>query len=160
LSPRGGDSIFLATAIDSRFDFDLAPQSAIGDTQIPAIGELRFWQVEPGTGNTKTVLLGSDNKILFEKVNQSFALDEADLLLLIPKSDFYLRRFAVRDGIQLNLHGIVSDAESGAGAGALESRMPSLFVQMGRIAPAWGMVLTAVTLIFGILSLLGWLADK
>jgi hypothetical protein len=160
LSTDGGDSIFLTTAVDSRIDFDLTPQSTIGDTQIPVLGELRFWQVEPGSEDTKTVLLGSENKVLFEKVNQSFTLDEADLLLLIPKSDFYLRRFSVKDGIQLNLHGIVREVKAGPGAGALDGHMPSLFAHMGRIAPVWGTVLTAVTLILGILSRLGWVGDK
>jgi hypothetical protein len=83
----------LATTVDARFDFDRAPHSAIADTQIRVLGDLRFWEVEPGSGDTKNVLLGSENKVFFEKINQSFTLNEADLLLLVPNKDFLFKTF-------------------------------------------------------------------
>lgn len=160
LSPQGGDSIFLTTLTDSRFDFDPATQTDIGDTQIPVLGEIRFWEVVPGTEDTKTVLLAGENKVTFENVNQSFTLDEADLLLLVPKSDFYLRRFAVKNGIQLSLHGVVKEVRAGPGAGALETHMPSLFDHVDNTKRFWAVVLVVVSTIFGFLDRVGWLTNR
>lgn len=160
LSPQGSDSIFFTTTADARLDFDLAPETDIGDTQIPILGDLRFWDDEPGTGNTKTVLLGPENKVAFEKVNQSFILNEADLLLMVPKNDFYLRRFALKDGIQLNLHGVVREVRSGAGASDLETRMPSFFDHVDSTKRLWGAVPALVAFIIGVLDQLGKLSNK
>jgi hypothetical protein len=160
LSPQGGDSILLATASDARFDFDLSPDSTIGDTQIPILGDLRFWDVEPGSGDTKTVLLGTANKIVFERVNQSFILNEADLLFLVPQKDFYLRRFAISDGIHLSLHGIVREAKSGAGASALESLMPSLFDHIDSKKRFWSLIAVVAMTIVGLIDRAGFFKSK
>lgn len=160
LSPQGSDSIFFTTSTDTRLDFDLAPQTDIGDTQIPILGDLRFWDDEPGTGNAKTVLLGSENKVTFEKVNQNFLLDEADLLLMVPKNDFYLRRFAVKDGIQLNLHGVVREVRAGAGASDMETHMPSFFDHVDSTKRLWGAVPALVAFIIGVLDQLGRFSNK
>jgi hypothetical protein len=160
LSPQGGDSISLTTFTDSRLDFDLAPQTDIGDTQIPILGEIRFWQVEPGTEDTKTVLLAGENKVAFENVHESFTLDEADLLLIVPKSDFYLRRFVVKDGIHLSLHGVVKEVRAGPGAGALETHMPSLFDHVDNTKRFWAVILVVVSTVIGFLDRVRWLANK
>jgi hypothetical protein len=160
LSPEGGDAISIATSTDARLDFDLSPQSNIGDTQIPLRGEVRFWEVDPGTEHSKAVFLGNDNKVTFEKVNQSFPLDEADLLLVVPENDFYLRRFAIKDGIQLSLHGVVREVRSGAGPNDMQTRMPSLFDQIDNTKRFWGVVPALAAFILGLFDKLRRTPEK
>jgi hypothetical protein len=152
LSPEGGDAISLDTATDARLDFDLALQNNIGDSQIPIRGEVRFWEVEPGNDDVKTVFLSGENKVTFEKVNQSFSLDEGDLLLIEPESDFYLRRFSIKNGIQLNLHGIVKEVKSGAGPKDMRTHMPSLFDQIDNAKRFWGVVPALVAFLLGLVD--------
>src|SRR5712691_2327345 len=98
LSPEGGDAIFFATSADTQMSFDLTANSEIGDTQVPILGQVRFSHNDPRTLDEKTVLLKGKNEVSFEKVGKNEILDEADLLVVDPKSDFYLTRFKVKDG--------------------------------------------------------------
>jgi len=163
-SPQGGDSVFFATSSDARLDFDLTAQSEIGDTQIPILGELRFSDVDPRTSEEKTVLLkpppAYKNEVSFEKLDKSVTLDDADLVVVVPKSDFYLRRFTVRDGIQLSLHGVVRDVRAGAGASDLETRMPSLFDHLDNEKRIYGVIPALAALILGVLEKMGSLGRK
>ena len=164
MSPQGGDSIFFSTSSDARLDFDLTSQSEIGDTQIPILGEIRFSEIDPHTSEEKTVLLtppsGYKNEVSFEKLDKRVTLDDADLLVVIPKSDFYLRRFIVKDGIQLSLHGVVHDVRKGAGSSGLETRMPSAFDHLDNMKRIFGVIPALVALILGILERMGLLSEK
>lgn len=158
-SPEGGDSIFFTTFSDARLDFDLTAQSQIGDTQIQIFQEVRFSEIDPHTSEEKTVLLkppsGYKNEVSFEKLSKSIALDDADLLVILPENEFYLRQFTVRDGIQLSLHGVVHDVRTGAGVSDLQSRMPSLADQLDSKKRIYGLIPALATLILGILEKMG-----
>ena len=163
LSPQGGDSIFFSSSPDARIDFDLTSQSEIGDTQIPILGEIRFSEIDPHTSEEKTVLLkppaGYKNEVSFEKLDKSFTLDDSDLLVVVPKSDFYLRRFIVKDGIQLSLHGAVRDVRAGAGSSGLETQMLSLFDHLEYGKAIFGTITGLVAVILGILKQMGGLSE-
>ncbi len=158
-SLAGGDSAFFVTHSDARLDFDLNSQSQIGDTQIPIFQQVRFSDIDPLTSEEKTVLLkppsGYKNEVSFEKLDKIVSLDDADLLIIVPRSDFYLRRFLVKDGIQLSMHGTVSDVRAGAGASDLQTRMPSLADQLDNKKRLFGLIPALATLILGILEKLG-----
>jgi len=150
LSPGGGDAIFFATYTDARLDFALDQGNSIGDTQIPIRDAIRFWEVEPGSENVKTVLLGNENKVSFEDVGQSFMLDDADLLLVEPHRDLYLRRFVLKDGIQLSLHGAVREVKSGAGPKDLRTHLPTLFDRIDNTKRVWGVIPALVAFVLGL----------
>lgn len=162
-SPEGGDSIFFATS-DAQLSFDLTGQSEIGDTQIPILKEIRFSHIDPHTSEEKTVLLkppaGYKNEVSFEKVNKSVAINDADLLVVIPKNNFYLRQFTVKDGVQVSLHGIVRDVRTGAGASALETLVPSAFDHLDNVKRIYGVVPALVAFILGILEKMGGLPER
>ena len=163
-SAEWGDTIFITTSSDARFDFTLAANSEIGDTQIPILDELRFSTIDPVTSEEKTVLLkppsGYKNEVSFEKVDKKVTLADADLLIVAPKRDFYLRQFRVFDGIQLSLHGVVRDVRAGAGAGDLETRMPSFFDHLDNKKRIYGAIPALAALILGVLEKMGGLAKK
>lgn len=159
-SSQGGGSVFLAADSDLRLDLVLTAQPEIGDTGIPVHDALRFWDTEPGSSEEKSVLLKGDNEVIFERVDKKVALDDADLLEVIPRRDFYLRRFSVINGIQLNLHGITSDVRIGAGPGDMESRMPSLFDQLDNQKRIYAAIPALVALIVGVLERMGLLQKK
>jgi len=159
-SPQGGDSIFFATSSDAQLSFDLTAQTEIGDTQIPILNEVRFSHIDPRTLEEKTVLLKNKNEVSFEKLGKSVTLDEADLLVVAPKNEFYLSQFIVRDGIHLSLHGVARDVRAGAGASALVTLMPSSLDQLDNMKRVYGIVPSLVGLILGILEKLGLLPEK
>jgi len=43
-------------------------------------------------------LLKNKNEVSFEKVGKSVTLDEADLLVVVPKNEFYVTQFTVETG--------------------------------------------------------------
>jgi hypothetical protein len=159
-SAQGGDSVFFATSSDTRLDFVLAPNSEIGDTQIPILGELRFSTIDPRTSVEKAVLLPGKNEILFEKLGNKVTLDAADLLVVIPMSKFYLRQFAIKEGIQLSFHGAVQDVRVGAGTSDLRTRMPSAFDQLDNAKRIYGVIPALVALILGVVEKMGGLGKK
>lgn len=158
-SPQGGDSISFATS-DARLDFVLTAQSEIGDTQIPVLDELHFFAVDPRTGEPKTVLQKGQNEVTFEKLAKKVTINEGDLLVVAPKDNFYLRQFAVKDGIQLSLHGVARDVRSGAGAGDMQTLMPSSFDHLDNAKRIYGVIPALAALILGILEKLGALGKK
>jgi hypothetical protein len=159
-SPQGGDSIFLATSADARLDFVLTPQSEVGDTQIPVLDALRFSAIDPRTGDEKSVLLKPPAQIAFEKLDKKVILDDAELLVVVPRNDFYLRQFTVKDGIQLSLHGVVREVQAGAGTSALETLMPSAFDHLDNAKRIYGVIPALVALILGVLEKMGGLGKK
>lgn len=160
LSPHGGDSIFFSTASDARLDFIFAAHSEIGDTQIPILGELRFSEIDPRTAEEKSVLRKPPPEVVFEKLEKKVTLDDADLLVVVPKSDFYLRQFMVKDGIHLSLHGVVADVRAGAGVSDLETLMPSSFDHLDNLKRIYGVIPALVVLILGVLEKMGGLPKK
>jgi len=159
-SAQGGDSIFLATSSDAQLTFDLTAKSEIGDTQIPIIDEVRFSHIDPGTLEEKTVLLKNKNEVSFEKLDKSVILDEADLLVVAPKNEFYLRQFTVKDGVHLNLHGVARDVRAGAGASDLKTLMPSSLEHLDNVKRIYGIAPSIVGLILGILEKMNLLPKK
>jgi hypothetical protein len=159
-SSHGGDSIFFATSSDSQLSFDLTAQTAIGDTQIPILDEVRFSHIDPRTLDEKTVLLKNKNEVSFEKMGKTVTLDEADLLVVAPKSEFYLSQFTVKDGIHLSLQGVARDVRVGAGANALTTLMPSSLEHLDNIKRIYGIVPSLAGLILAILEKLGLLPEK
>ena len=159
-SPQGGDSIFFTTSSDAQLSFDLTAQSEIGDTQIPILDEIRFSHIDPRTLDEKTVLLRNKNEVSFEKLGKTVTLNEADLLVVAPKSDFYLSQFTVKDGIHLRLQGVARDVREGAGASALTTLMPSSLEHLDNIKRIYGIVPAIVGLILGILEKVGLLPEK
>jgi hypothetical protein len=159
-SLQGGDSVSLAADSNVRLDFVLTALSEIGDTGIPIQKALRFWEIEPGSSEEKTVLLKGKNEVVFESLDKKVTLDDADLLEVVPRNDFYLRRFTVKDGIQLNLHGVASDVRMGPGPGAMENRMPSLFDHLDSQKRIYGVIPALVALIVGIMERMGVFQKK
>ncbi len=157
---EGGDSIFLATTTDTRFDIAVQGHSEIGDTQIPILGEVRFSEIDPRTSEEKSVLIQPPPEITFEDVNQKVTANSADLLVVIPKSGFYLRQFTVKDGIQLSLHGNVRQILAGAGPGDLRTLMPSAFDRLSNSARLFGAIPAIAGLLLGILEKAGALGKK
>lgn len=164
LSPEGTDSIFFVTSSDARLDFDPLPESEIGYTQVPILDEIRFSDVDPRTSEEKTVLLkpppGYKNEVSFEKLDRKVTLDDADLLALHPEGNFYLKKFTVRDGLQLGMHGVVADVRVGGGAGDLQTCMPSLFDHLDNKKRVYGLIPAVAALILGILEKMGVLRGK
>ncbi len=156
---EGGDSIFLATTIDTRFDIAVQGHSEIGDTQIPILGEVRFSEVDPRTSEEKSVLI-EPPEITFEDVNEKATANSADLLVVIPKSGFYLRQFTVKDGIQLSLHGNVRQILAGAGPNDLRTLMPSAFDRLSNSSRLFGAIPAIAGLLLGILEKAGALGKK
>lgn len=158
-SSHGGETGFLSTMADARLDLILTPKEQVDDTQIPILGPLRFVEVDPYTGEEKTVLLkpsgNAKNEVVFDNLDKKVSLDDADLLVVVPKSDFYLRQFTVKDGIQISLHGVVHDVRAGAGASDLRTQMPSLFDHLYQEKPIYGVIPVLVTLILGIMDRMG-----
>ncbi len=159
-SPQGGDSIFFATSSDAQLSFDLTAQTEIGDTQIPILDEVRFSHIDPRTLAEKTVLLKNKNEASFEKVGKSVTLDEADLLVVNPKNEFYLSQFSVGDGIHLSMHGVARDVRAGAGTSDLATLMPTWFDHLDSTKRTYGVVPSIVALILGILEKMGLLPGK
>jgi hypothetical protein len=159
-SRLGGDSIYLATSPDARLDFSLAGQTDVTDTQIPVLSELRFSEIEPRTSEEKSVLLKPAPEVFFEKVNQKVTLDPADLLVVVPQNNFYMRQFTVADGVHVSLHGVVRDIRSGAGTKELTTLMPSAFDHMDSATRIYAAIPVLVTLILGILERMGLLGKK
>ena len=159
-SREGGDTIFVATSPDARLDFTLAGHSDVSDTQIPVLGEVRFSEVDPRTSEEKSVLLQPPPEIDFEKVNKKVTLNSADLLLVVPKSAFYLRQFTLKDGIQLSLHGRVREIRVGAGTHDLANIMPSAFEQLSNSMRIYSAIPAIAGLVLGILEKMGALAKK
>ena len=159
-TPDGGDSIFLATSTDTRLDFSVSGHSGISDTQIPILSEVRFSEIEPGESEEKSVLLPPAPEITFEDVNKKVTPDPADLLIVTPKGGFYLRQFTVKDGIQLSLHGRVSQVLAGAGASDLATLMPSAFDHLSNSAKIYSAIPAIAGLILGILEKMGVLGKK
>lgn len=159
-SPGGGDSIFLATTTDTRFDISIDSQSNVGDTQIPVLGEVRFSEIDPRTSEEKSVLLQPPPEITFEDVNRKVTSNSADLLIVIPKAGFYLRQFMVESGIQLSMHGQVRQVLAGAGAGDLHTLMPSAFDRLSNSARLFGAIPAIAGLLLGILEKMGVLGKK
>jgi len=158
--PEGGDTVFLATASDARLDFSLHEHMDISDTQIPILGELRFTDIEPGGSEEKSVLLAPPAEITFEKINRVVTLKLADLLVVVPQNDLYLRQFTVTDGIHLSLHGRVRDVRAGAGEDDMATLIPSAFDQAGRAARILGAIASIAGLLLGILERTGLLGKK
>jgi hypothetical protein len=160
-SPQGGDSISFITSSDSHLTFDLTANSQIGDTQIPILDEVRFSHIDPRTSQEKTVLLKNKNEVSFDKVGKSVALDESDLLVLVPKKDeFYVSQFTVGDGIHLSMEGVARDVRAGAGATALETLMPSWWDHLDNAKRFYGGVPGLVATILLILGRMGLLPEK
>jgi hypothetical protein len=159
-SPGGGDTIFVATSLDSRLDFSLAGHSEVSDTQIPILGELRFSEIDPGTSEEKSVLLKPDTEITFEKADKKITVDSGDLLVIVPQKNFYMRQFTVKNGIHLSLHGSVREIRAGAGVHALSTLLPSAFEQMQSGMRLWGAIVGGVGLLIGILERMGVLGKK
>jgi hypothetical protein len=159
-SPQGGDAIFLATSSDAQLSFDLAPQNEIGDTQLPILGEVRLSHIDPRTSVEKTVLLKNKNEVSFEKLGKIVPLDEADILVVDPKNEFYVDQFMVRDGIHLSLRGVARDIRAGAAASDLATLMPSSLDHLDNLRRIYGIVPSIVGLILGILEKMGVLPGK
>jgi len=161
LAAEGSDVLFLTTAGDARLDFELSPHSQIGDSQIAIMDEVRFADIDPQTGEEKTVLRkppsGYKNEISFDNLEKTVSLNDADLLVVEPASEFYLRQFTVKDGIQLSMHGLVRDVRVGPGSGAMESRMPSLFDHLDTEKRFWLAVPAIAGVLLGILEKMGLL---
>jgi hypothetical protein len=159
-SESGGDSIYVATAPDARFDFLLAGRADVRDTQIPVLNELRFSDIDPRTSEEKSVLLKPDPEVSFEETKQKLTLDPADLLVVVPKSRFYLRQVTVDEGVQVSLHGVVRDLRSGAGATGLTTLIPSVFDHMDSARRIYGAIPALAGLVLGILEKIGLLGKK
>jgi hypothetical protein len=155
--PSAGDSIYFYTTPDSRLDFRSMQHSDLQDTQIRVINELRFSHVDAGPSpEEKTVLLdapsGRRNEVSFEGLDKTVGLNDADLLEIVPQSEFYVRQFTVKNGIQLSLHGEVSNVRLGAGSSDLQNSMPSLFDHLSQQKRFYGVIPGIVALILGILE--------
>jgi len=159
-SPTGGDSIYVATSPDTRLDFSLAGHADVSDTQIPVLSELRFSEIEPGTSEEKSVLLKPAPEVAFEKVMQKVTLNVADLLVVVPQKNFYLRQFTVADGVHLSLRGVVRDLRSGPGAKALTTLMPSSYEHMNSMTRIYGAIPALAGLLLGILERMNLLGKK
>jgi len=159
-SEGGGDSIYIATAPDARFDFLLAGRADVRDTQIPVLNELRFTDIDPRTSEEKSVLLKPDPEVSFEETKQKLTVDAADLLVVVPQARFYLRQVTVDDGVQVSLHGVVRDLRSGPGAGGLTTLMPSAFDHMDSARRIYGAIPALVGLVLGLLEKMGLLGKK
>jgi hypothetical protein len=159
-SPAGGDSIYLATSPDARLDFSLVGHADVSDTQIPVLNELRFSEIDARTSEEKSVLLKPAPEVFFEKVKQKVTLDPADLLVVVPKNNFYLRQFTVEDGVHVSLRGVVREIRSGAGAKGLTTLMPSAFDHMDNAARIYGVIPALAGLVLGILEKMGLLGKK
>jgi hypothetical protein len=160
LSPNGGDSIFISTSADARLDFNLAGNSGVGDTQIPVLGELRFSEIDSRTSEEKSVLLAPGPEIVFEKIDKKIAVNPGDLLVVEPKDRFYVRRFTIKEGIQLSLHGVVRNIRAGAGANDLSTLLPSTFDRLDNAKRIYGGIPALVALVLGVLDRLGVLTKK
>jgi hypothetical protein len=159
-TPAGGDSIFLATTADTRFDITTGGHSEIGDTQIPMLSEVRFSEVDPQTLQEKSVLLQPPPEITFEDVDKKVTSNSADLLVVSPKQDFYLRRFTVDNGIHLSMHGAVRQIRVGAGDGDLRTLMPSAFTRLSNSARLFSAIPAIAGLLLSILDKAGVLGKK
>jgi len=158
--PQGGDTVFLSTSSDARLDSSIGQHSSVGDTQIPILGELRFSEVEPRSSGEKSVLLEPAAEISFDKTNKKVTLKPADLLVVTPKSDFYLRQLKVTDGIHLSLYGKVRDVRTGAGANAMATVLPSAFDQADSATRLLGAIVALTGVVLGILEKMGLLGRK
>jgi hypothetical protein len=160
LSPTGGDSIYVVTSPDTRLDFSLAGHADVSDTQIPVLGELRFSEIEPGTSEEKSVLLKPAPEVVFEEVKQKVVLNAADLLVVVPQENFYVRQFTVADGVHVSLRGVVRDLRAGPGAKALMTLMPSSFDHMDSLTRIYGAIPALVGLLLGIVERMNLLGKK
>jgi hypothetical protein len=152
-----GSSVDFSTAPDTQLDFRLKQPSEVEDTQIRIMNTLRFSHVASGPDPLeKTVLLappkGGKNEVKFEGLDHSVDVAAADLLVIQPQSEFFLKQFSAEDGIELNFHGDVKDVSLGAGPADLRSVMPSLFDHLSAQKRVYGVVPGIVALILGILE--------
>lgn len=104
----------------------------------------------------KTVLVsppaGQKNAITFDALDRTLDIPDADLLLIRPQSNFYLKRIDAKDSIEANFNGNVQDIQLGAGPSDLKSVMPSLFDHLSAQKKIYGVVPGIVALILGILE--------
>jgi hypothetical protein len=156
-SESGGDSISFAGSSDVKMDFRGAPALSTGDTQIPVVGQIRLSSVQPGvSAEEKTTLLappqGETNEVVFDDTRQKLALSDADLLVIDPDANYYLKSFKVNEGITLRLGGSVEDLKVGPGSAALPSRMPSVLDRLDTQKRILGLVPALAALIVGLLE--------
>jgi hypothetical protein len=139
-------------------DFRDIETSSLGDTQIPISEPLRLSYVEPGGDPTeeKTVLLappsGQKNKLTFDTIGKEIIVDNADLVVIEPDNNFYLKEFKVDGGIVLDLHGVVKKIEIGAGTKDLRNKMPSLLDHADAKRRILAMIPAIVALLIGVLE--------
>jgi hypothetical protein len=84
----------------------------------------------------------------------------ADLLVVVPQKNFYLRQFTVTDGVHLSLHGVLRELRSGPGAKALTTLMPSSFDHMDSMTRMYGAIPALAGLLLGILEKMNLLGKK
>jgi hypothetical protein len=159
-SSSGGDTVVVASSDDARLDYVLSSQSDVGDTQIPILEGIRFSEIDTRTGDEKSVLIKPPAQVTFERLDKKVALDDAELLVVVPQRNFYLKQFTVTNGIQLGLHGVVKEVKAGAGANDLSTLMPSAFEHLDNAKRIYGVVPALVALIIGILEKMGALGKK
>jgi hypothetical protein len=158
-SPAGGDVLHFATGVDSRFDMSPVDPSAVGDTQIHVLDELHLSQTEPRSTEAKSVLLAPPaqrtNKVVFTDPLKEVPIPSAELLSLNPSKFFFVRKFEIRNGIQVDLSGKVTDIRLGPGSTGMETCMPTLFDHLKGQVVIWAMIASITAAIFGILERAG-----
>ena len=87
-------------------------------------------------------------------------LDPADLLVVVPKRNFYLRQFALEDGLHVSLHGVVREIRSGAGSKGLTTLIPTAFDHMDNAVRIYGAIPALAGLVLGIFEEMGLLGKK
>jgi hypothetical protein len=163
-SKAGGDSLSFLTARDSRLDLSPVSSSELGDTQINVLSAIRFTHIDPLSAEEKTVLLtpptGRINRIEFETPPKHVAIPAGDLLLITPRKDFFLRRFSIQDGIQLDFQGPVLDVRIGPGSTDLVTCMPTMFDLFKSQEVMWGLIVSITGVLIGILEKMEILRKK
>jgi hypothetical protein len=159
-APEGGDSVLFSSWKDTTISLHPTTTLGIRNTQIPILGEIRLSKVDRDSLEEKSVLAspdsGSDNKVIFERLEKTIKFDPADMLVIKPAKYFYVREFVLaKNGLRVSFHGVAEDVIAGAGPEDLHSRMPSLLDQLVHEKEIFGLVPAIVAVLIGILEKIG-----
>ena len=165
-SVSGGDSVVITSASDAQLDFRGTRGSSIDDTGISVANPIRFSHIDLGPeAREKSTLLESTaaatNQIVFTALpNRVILVNRADLLVISPGKEFYLKRFETALGqMSVFLQGSVRDVQLGGGPADLHSQMPSLFDHLDRWTRFYSVIPAIVGFVLAILEKMGLLPE-
>jgi hypothetical protein len=124
------------------------------------VGHIDPLAIEHATATLLQPLPGRKNAVSFDGLPKNVEFNTTDLIEVDPSSHFDVGSILARNGMQIELHGIVNNLRSGTGSNDLVSCMPSAFDLLDSRKRIFGVIPGIVTAIIGFLEALGLLPAR